>query len=424
MRRVAFAATIALTLAGCVSTRLPPNAPAPAGIAPADLAHAAEPLRSILASRPELLRALASAAGQRIQIVLGLVDLDADGNPVLRQLGFRGQAEYFYPASAVKTFAAIAALEGLSELRADTGLAIDRDTPLVLYPLFEGEKTAEADPSHLADGTITVGHEIRKLAIVSDNEAFNRLYELVGQDGLARSLARAGLTEPRIVHRLAEPRTAAENLRAPRIDFRGTYFRHTIPERTAIALPPPPPLPGLLVGSAFLADDRLVEGPMDFSAKNRMTLADLQRGLCKLVRPDVACGAGPAFRLDEADRDFLLDAMTRLPSESEDPRFEPVAHPDSSAKLLLAGLDREIPRHRLRLVSKYGRAYGFSTDNAWIEDRSSGRGVFVAATIYTNADGILNDDLYEYDKVALPFFTELGRAIGSFLRAGAQPKKR
>ena len=356
--------------------------------------------------------------------MLGLVESDPDGKPTLRQLGFRGQAEYFYPASAVKTFAAIAALEGLAELRADTGLAIDRDTPLVLYPLFDGERIEEVDPSHLADGTITVGHEIRKLAIVSDNEAFNRLYELVGPDGLARSLARAGLTEPRIVHRLAEPRTAAENLRAPRVDFRGTWFRHTIPERTTLALPPPPPLPGLLVGGGYLANDQLVDEPMDFSAKNRMALAELQRGLCKLVRPDVACGAGPAFRLDEADREFLLDAMTRLPSESEDPRFDPVAHPDSSAKLLLAGLEREIPRLRLRLVSKYGRAYGFSTDNAWIEDRATGRGVFLAATIYTNADGILNDDRYEYDEVALPFFTELGRAIGSFLRAGDQPKKR
>lgn len=422
MRHVALAAAFSLALAGCASTRTPAEPLAPA--APAALAGVAEPLRSILASRAQLARTLHGAQEHRIQIVLGLLEPDADGKPYLRQIGFRGAAEYFYPASAVKTFAAIAALEGLSELRADTGLAIDRDTPLVLYPLFEGEKVEEADPSHLADGTITVGHEIRKLAIVSDNEAFNRLFELVGQDGLARSLARAGLAEPRIVHRLAEPRTAAENLQAPRIDFRGTYFRHTIPERTAIAMPPQGAIPGLLVGTGYLADDKLVDGPMDFSAKNRMTLAELQRGLCKLVRPDVACGAGPSFRLDESDRDFLVDAMTRLPRESKDPRFDPVTHPDASAKLLLPGLEREIPRGRLRLVSKYGQAYGFSTDNAWIEDLATGRGVFLAATIYTNADGILNDDLYEYADVALPFFAELGRAIGSFLRVGDQPKKR
>ena len=31
-------------------------------------------------------------------------------------------------------------------------------------------------------------------------------------------------------------------------------------------------------------------------------------------------------------------------------------------------------------------------------------GFFLAATIYTNSDGVLNDDAYDYDEVALPFF--------------------
>jgi hypothetical protein len=35
----------------------------------------------------------------------------------------------------------------------------------------------------------------------------------------------------------------------------------------------------------------------------------------------------------------------------------------------------------------------------------------LSATIYCNADGILNDDRYDYDKVGLPFLKNLGRAI-------------
>lgn len=417
MRRFALAA--ALALAGCAARGTLRD---PAALV--EPATAAEPLQSILTSRPGLERLLSAAAEQRIQIVLGLVESGAGGEPVLRQVGFRSRAEYYYPASSIKFFAAIAALERLAQLRLDSGLAIDRDTPMALSPLFAGEMVEDADPSHLDGGTITVGHEIRKLAIVSDNEAFNRLYEVVGQDGLALSMTRAGLTEARIVHRLAEARSAEENRRAPRVDFRGANGLYTIPERTAIALPPPPPIPGLSVGRGYLGEDGPVNEPMDFSGKNRMTLVDLQRGLCKLVRPDVACGAGPAFRLTEDDRTFLLDAMSRLPSQSEDPRFDPAVHPDSAAKFLLPGLASAIPLGRLRLVSKYGQAYGFSTDNAWIEDRQTGRGVFLAATIYTNADGILNDDRYDYDAVALPFFAELGRAVGEFLAAAPQPKNR
>jgi hypothetical protein len=51
--------------------------------------------------------------------------------------------------------------------------------------------------------------------------------------------------------------------------------------------------------------------------------------------------------------------------------------------------------------------------------------MFVAATIYTNADGVLNDDRYEYKEVARPFFGELGKAVGQTLAAPeAQPKNR
>ena len=42
--------------------------------------------------------------------------------------------------------------------------------------------------------------------------------------------------------------------------------------------------------------------------------------------------------------------------------------------------------------------------------------------VYTNADGVLNDDAYDYDAVALPFFADLAEAtvrwlIGDRLRS-------
>lgn len=380
---------------------------------------APEPIGSWLAASPELASFARRAPELRVQIVVGRLEQGRDGRLVLRQVGYRADAEYFYPASSVKTFAAVAALERLAELRAATGLPIDRDTPLAYHPLFEGETLETEDPTHLAGGTITVGHEVRKLAIVSDNESFNKLYELVGQDGLARSLARAGLTEPRLVHRLSEVRSAEENRRMPRIDFRGDGFEYTLPERVSEPLDPPPPVPGLLVGSAYLSGETRVEQPMDFSAKNRISLAALQRGLCKLVRPDADCGGAP-FALDEDDRAFLVRAMTEYPRESADPRFDTAAYPDHWGKNLLPGLKRVLPQERWKIVNKIGRAYGFSTDNAWVEDRATGRGMFVAATIYTNADGVLNDDHYDYETVADPFFAALGEVVARALAAPAE----
>lgn len=368
-----------------------------------------DPMAELLGSHPGLRAVVDAAPRYRLQVVLGLLEEDPNGRPVLAQHGFRLGAEYFYPASAVKLFAAVAAFERLAELRGETGLAIDAATPLVLHPLFAGEMLVDSDPSNLAGGRVTVGHEIRKLFLVSDNEAFNRLYELVGQDRLAAALAAAGLGEARIVHRLSEARTPEENRRAPRIDLVGEDFRHTLPERRAAPLPPPPDMPGLQVGRAHLAGEIRIDEPLDFAAKNRISLADLQRGLCMVVRPDADCG-GPGFALGAEDRAFLLAAMSEYAAESKNPVYAAADHPDDEVKFLLPGLARVVPKERLRVYNKIGQAYGFTTENAWVVDTQSGRGFFLAATLYTNEDGVLNDDQYEYAEVARPFLAALGEA--------------
>ena len=342
--------------------------------------------------------------------MLGLVEEVADGQPVLRQHSFRAGAEYFYPASTVKLFAAVAAAQKLAALREQTGLAIDMDTPLVFYPQFEDQEPEDRDEGNVDDGSITVRQQIREIFLVSDNQAFNYLYELVGQDGLGASLFLAGLESPRIVHRLSEFRSPQENLQSPRIDFVGKDFTHTLPERTADPLPPPEPVDRIEVGRGFMSGDDQIDEPMDFTPKNHFPLVDLQRGLCMLVRPDVNC-SGAGFALDDADREMMLEAMSQYPRESTNPRYDPEEYPDSYVKDLLPGLERVIPKERIKIFSKTGQAYGFSTENAWVVDTATGKGFFLAATLYTNENGILNDDQYEYDEVAQPFIADLGEAV-------------
>ncbi|MFN7962304.1 MAG: serine hydrolase [Thermoanaerobaculia bacterium] len=151
-------------------------------------------------------------------------------------------------------------------------------------------------PENLEGGRITVRQEIRKLFLVSDNRAFNRLFELVGQDGLAASLARAGLGEARIVHRLSESSHRRGEPPGSGDRSLGEGVRTSLPERLAPEQPLPP-LAGLEVGEAYLAAEAgRIDQPLSFAAKNRVALGDLQRGLCKVVRPEVDCG-GPPFAL-------------------------------------------------------------------------------------------------------------------------------
>ena len=383
-------------------------APRPLAAAPATM----NPIERVLGADERLAPVVENAARYRLQVVLGLID----DRQRLVQHAFRAEAEYFYPASSIKLCAAVAALEKLAELRASTGKPIDATTHLTYRPLFDDEVVEADDPSNSDSGRITAAHEIRKLFLVSDNIAYNRLYELAGPAAVNRSMHRAGLETARIVHRLSEARTPAENLRLPHVVLDGHDFRTRLPERTDRLDLPPIPVGGLSIGRGYLSGGELVAEPLDFSEKNRMSLADLQRGLCKVVRPAVDAG-GPGFDLSDRQRALLMEPMRQYPRESRNPVYDPREYPDDYVKFLLPGLERVLPRKRLRIYNKVGQAYGFSVENAYVEDAETGRAFFLAAVLYTNSDGVLNDDEYEYDEVALPFLADLGEAVARALWA-------
>ena len=350
---------------------------------------------------------LAAPEKYRLQILLGTLETDESGRSRLVQEGYRVDREYFYPASTIKLGAAIAALEALEVLRRETGKPLDLHTPLLFHPLFEGEELESVDPTNLVGEKLTFGHEIHKLFLVSDNQAYNHLYEFLGPDRLHHAMLRVGLLSSRIVHRLSERRTPEENLESPRIDFLGADFQHTQPRRKATLDLPELRIPGLEIGRGFQRGETLDEGPTDFSSKNRMSLLDLQRTLAMVVRPDLEVGRAQ-FRLSEEHRTFLLQAMSQFPRESRNPVYDEEEYPDHYVKFLLPGLLRVLPEQGLKIYNKVGQAYGFTIENAYVVDEKRGRSFFLAAVIYTNQDGILNNDQYEYDEVASPFMADLG----------------
>ena len=371
-------------------------------------------LRAALSANPRLEHIFENAEDYRLQVVLGLVEMDLDGRAVLRQRTFRAGDEYFYPASTVKLFAAVAAAQKVAALREETQNAIDLDTFMVFHPLFDDDVMETDDPDNLETGSITVREQIREIFLVSDNQAYNYLYEMVGQDGIAESMRAAGLEAPRIVHRLSEFRTPVENRQLPEVTFVGRDFKYTLPQRTTDPLPPPEPVERIMVGRSYYADSELIEEPMDFSTKNYFPLVDLQRGLCMLVRPDIDCG-GPGFALSDDDREVMKKAMSQYPRKSTNPTYEREEYPDDYVKALLPGIERVIPKRHIKIYNKTGQAYGFSTENAWVVDTRTGNHFFLAATLYTNKNGILNDDEYEYEETARPFMADLGEAVARAL---------
>ncbi|MEK7781709.1 MAG: serine hydrolase [Verrucomicrobiota bacterium] len=363
---------------------------------------------------PQIHQVLTTPEKFRVQILIAEVVTNQSGRVALQRSGYRVDAEYFYPASSIKLCAAVVALQTIEQLQAQHRIGDLLETPMEIAPLFPGDVAQTNDPSNLAGGGITVGHEIRKIGLVSDNQAYNRLYDLVGHEGLNRSMHALGLKSTVLNHRLSDARTIPDMLATAAVNFHvpGAEPIRVPARRSALNLANSSK--DLFIGTGYMKGETLTNAPMDFTRRNGISLVDLQDLLIKVTRPDIDLGT-PALQLSPVHREMLLAAMSMYPGESHNPVYSAERHPDINSKFLLPGIRRVFPKaqlsRRIEVTGKPGRAYGFSIENSYVHNPKNGRAVFVTAVLYTNSDGILNDDKYDYETVADSFLADLGELV-------------
>ena len=192
-------------------------------------------LETLLRSNPICAPVLAAAAKHEVQILYTQIDRDADNRPHFTRHEYRvNPQDYFYPASAIKLAGALLALEklnqlGIAGLRRAQSSRVDRHTPVRIDSASSGQTAVREDPT-APDGLPTIAHYIRKLFAVSDNDAYNRLYEFVGQQRMNEGLWEKGYRDVRLTHRLAIARAPEENRHTnPLAFYRGDQVLHQQP---------------------------------------------------------------------------------------------------------------------------------------------------------------------------------------------------
>jgi hypothetical protein len=259
------------------------------------------------------------------------------------------------------------------------------------------------------DGRPTIAHYIKKILLVSDNDAYNRLYEWLGQDYINESLHRLGYGQVEILHRLSLPLSVDENRYTNPILFYDTLGNLVYKQAGRVASHQPRPW-SVKMGKGYISRGALVEEPFDFSYKNRLPLPDLHHMIRQVMFPE-SVPSSRRFLLSQEDLDFLRDYMSRLPSQSDFPSYDSTEIWDNYVKFLYYGSSQERPDSSLQIYNKVGNAYGFLIDAACFEEKKSGKKFLLSAVIYCNSDGVFNDDRYDYEKVGLPFLMTLGRAM-------------
>ena len=87
-------------------------------------------------------------------------------------------------------------------------------------------------------------------------------------------------------------------------------------------------------------------------------------------------------------------------------------YPDNYYKYTIIGNQPELASSgRYRIFSKIGIAYGFVTESAYVVDFENQKDFIVSISIYVNDDNVVNDNVYEYSKIARPFIANFTRLI-------------
>ncbi|WP_255578061.1 class A beta-lactamase-related serine hydrolase [Chitinophaga sp. sic0106] len=343
----------------------------------------------------------------RYQLIYTEINRDQQNVPHFRNYYFHVNADKYYnPASTVKLPVAVLALEKLKSLR---NKGIGRFTTMLTDSTRSGQINVHADTS-TANGLPSIGHYVKEIFLISDNDAYNRLYEFTGQQQINERLQRMGYAHTRIVRRFM-PSTEDENRCSPAIRFVNKDSVLLYAQAPACSTMPFDYSKAITIGNGYFdKDDKLVPLPMDFTRHNIFALEDLQQVLQSVLFP-ASVSAERRFDLDSGDYRFLCQYMSEYPSESDYPHYDTTEYYNSFTKFFFfkAG-HQNIPGH-IRVFNKAGWSYGFLTDAAYIVDFKNNVEFMLTANIYVNSDGVLNDNKYEYDEVGYPFFKETGELI-------------
>jgi hypothetical protein len=273
---------------------------------------------------------------------------------------------------------------------------------------YPGQTTALLD-STAANGKPSIAQYIRKAFLISDNDAYNRLYQFAGQKTINRTLWSKGYKDTRIIRQFMGF-TADQNRHTNAVKFidasgKVIYQQDAAYNTDSFYFPRQ-----VKIGEAhYNRNDSLVPEPIDFTGHNNISIETLQQILRSVIFPE-AIPSTQKFRLESNDYELLRRYLSQYPSETSYPKYDSITYYDSYVKFFFRDSTHQMPEG-IRIFNKVGWAYGFLTDASYIVDFKNNIEFMLTATIYVNSDGILNDNKYDYDNIGYPFMRELGKAI-------------
>lgn len=349
-----------------------------------------------------------NTAKYEVQILYTQIDRDEQNLPILKSYTFNyDSTQYFYPASTVKMPVAFLALQKLKELGIDKWTTMKTDSSRAPQTVAYVDTTSST-------GLPNVAHYIEKLFAVSNNDAYNRLYEFVGQDYINQSLREKKIfSNSRIVTRVGiSGFTTEDNTHTNPISF--------FDKEDQLLLSQPAAqseknyfyeLSNTNKGKGYYDDilDTVIYEAFDMSKKNFINLKDLESSMKRVLFPEIF-SATERFDITEDDYTFLYQTLQKTPRGHAYLQSHLDEYYDSYVKFFIYGDSKEKIPDSIKIFNKVGYAYGYLTDCAYIIDTESNIEFLITATVHVNENEIYNDGKYQYDE-GIKFLAEIGREL-------------
>ncbi len=318
-----------------------------------------------------------------IQIKYSRVMRQQDNTPVLQSYSFNTTSnQYFYPASTVKLPICLLTLEKVNALKTLSNINASLNNLLKI----------EAS-EHFKD-TLSIKAHINNIFSFSSNSSYNCLYQFLGCGSIMSSLKEKGYSKTRICSQIIDstcydPNGNSHSFSLSLFDGVDAVYRQN--EVWSNTNPFPLELNGISKGVGHIKNGKLVNTPISFNNSNYISLDDLHKLTVSAILPE--CLEKEArFRIKSEDSDFLKECMKNS---------------SFTNKLFFCGKATPYPKE-LSIYNKYGEAYGYLIDTAYICDSERNVEFFLSAVIHVNKNQIYGDNRYEYTSVGYPFMQEIG----------------
>ena len=362
------------------------------------------PIKTSMKNDNFLTEILKNKEEYEIQIAYTEITRDKDGKPVFRDFEFQVDEEkYFYPASTIKLPIIVLTLDKINELRA-TGIDITPKSKILISSIHEENNQVQKD------SITSFQNLIADVFLVSDNSASNVLIDFIGYNNFNAKMAKAGFKNTYLNHKFNPDPYVKNNwqIKTVKNEIISSNENQIIITAEQNTL-------GLKKGKNRFQNGKVVPGAIDFSQKNRSSITDMHNILKRIIFP-LKFDKDKTFNLNVEDYDFLRYWMSRFTYEDIGDKFKTEKkYFDSYNKFFIHGEDTIVNDRNIRVYNKIGQAFGTSVDNAYIKNYQDDVEFFLTATIYTNKNKTINDNVYEYNQTAIPFLSKLSKSIYSRL---------